>query len=265
MKESKVENTTATFKRKWKTIKNFKNTVDNLYEVSNDGLVREKKTKKERHQKISTKISHPYYSVSLKQLNGNLEWVLVHQLVATFFVKKTKEDIEAKRCVVDHLDNNGLNNLYTNLKWRTIAENTIASVERDDAMDTGKCTFDKSDDTIHEICKLLETELSYEEICEKLNQPYIINNVKFIRNVKKGLIRKDISDAYDFDREAIRYTSKQQVVAGRVKLIRQLIEMGKTNMEITDEIWPGLPKQLRKSRSRTVKAIRDGKKYKEIK
>lgn len=265
MKESKVENKELSFERKWKTIKNFKKTVDNVYEVSNDGLVREKKTKKERHQKISTKISHPYYSVSLKQLNGKFEWVLVHQLVATFFVKKTKEAIEAKRCVIDHLDNNGLNNVYTNLRWRTIAENTQTSIERDDALDTGKCTFDKSDDTIHEICKLLETELSYEEMCEKLNQPYIINNVKFIRNVKKGLIRKDISDAYDFDRENVRYTFKQQVIAGRVKLIRQMIEMGKTNMEITKEIWPDLPKSTRKSRSRTVKAIREGRIYKDIK
>ena len=255
---------TKEFKRKWKTIKNFKKTMDGIYEVSNDGLVRDKVTKKERHLKVASKLYHPYYAVSLKQINGDMAWVLVHQLVATFFVKKAKKYKGIEDLVVDHLDNNGLNNLYTNLEWKTHGENVKASNTRDDYQKHVNATFPKTEEYIHMICRLLETNMSYKEICENLNQPYEYNNVLFLRAIKKGKIHKNISDAYNIDRENIRYTSAQQVIASQVKLIRQLIEMGKTNMEITDEIWPGLPKHLRKSRSRIVKAIRDGKKYKDI-
>lgn len=44
---------------------------------------------------------------------------LVHRLVATYFVKKSSE----KQTVVAHLDHNKLNNVSSNLKWMSLAEN----------------------------------------------------------------------------------------------------------------------------------------------
>lgn len=103
--------------KKWKTIKNFKNVVDDMYRASYEGEVRYKKSKDLIHKKIANKKHHPYYAVNLLKTNGKKEWVLVHQLVATFFVKVSKKYIGTeKELVPDHLDNNGLNNLYTNLE-----------------------------------------------------------------------------------------------------------------------------------------------------
>lgn len=72
---------------KWHDIENFKNVMNGLYEVNNYGYVRNKHTMKILHMKIANKKKHPYRAVSLLHNDGELKWVLVHQLVATYFVK----------------------------------------------------------------------------------------------------------------------------------------------------------------------------------
>lgn len=108
---------------KWHDIENFKNVMNGLYEVNNYGYVRNKHTMKILHMKIANKKKHPYHAVSLLHNDGELKWVLVHQLVATYFVKIPDELIGHRDLVPDHLDNNGLNNIYTNLEWKTRGQN----------------------------------------------------------------------------------------------------------------------------------------------
>jgi hypothetical protein len=54
-------------KEKWKTIKNFKDVEDNIYQVSNYGYVRLKSNKELIHMKIANKKHHPYHAVYLKR------------------------------------------------------------------------------------------------------------------------------------------------------------------------------------------------------
>ena len=98
----------------WKTINNFKNIQNNLYEVSNFGYIRNKKDKTYLKMKIANKKHHPYYAVYLMHNDGKKRWVLMHQLVAFCFVKIPKKYDGETDLVPDHLDNDGLNNNYKN-------------------------------------------------------------------------------------------------------------------------------------------------------
>lgn len=98
------------------------------YEVSNLGRVRSLDTLVNYREKISRKLSKRVYPgrvlkgalaesgyrfVSLK-MNGSTQQIYIHRLVAFAFVDGYKEDL-----VVNHKDENKLNNNYLNLEWVT--------------------------------------------------------------------------------------------------------------------------------------------------
>lgn len=98
------------------------------YEVSNLGRVRSLDTLVNYREKISRKLSKRVYPgrvlkgalaesgyrfVSLK-MNGSTQQIYIHRLVAFAFVDGYKEDL-----VVNHKDENRLNNNYLNLEWVT--------------------------------------------------------------------------------------------------------------------------------------------------
>ncbi|AGC01811.1 HNH endonuclease [Acanthamoeba polyphaga moumouvirus] len=92
----------------WKSIPDFKN-----YEVSNNGNIRNKNTKKIR--KLQLKMGYHYCCLSENNKSKNFR---VHRLVAKLFVKNPN-----KYDIVNHLDGNKLNNNYKNLEWTTISGN----------------------------------------------------------------------------------------------------------------------------------------------
>lgn len=160
--------------KKWRTIKNFKNVVDDMYQVSYEGEVRYKKSKDLIHKKIANKKHHPYYAVNLLKTNGKKEWVLVHQLVATFFVKVSKKYIGTEKGLVpDHLDNNGLNNLYTNLEWKTRGE-TVKSAHLNGWINNSGSNNKNStlsELEVRTICVLLEEGKQYDYIIDIMCLP----------------------------------------------------------------------------------------------
>jgi len=97
----------------WKSIDGFP------HEVSNCGDVRNWKGRllKKGIAKYNGRRSQ-YYRVNIVDNNGVLRYLLVHRLVATYFCDKKDGDK-----VVCHIDNNGLNNHYTNLYWGTQSDN----------------------------------------------------------------------------------------------------------------------------------------------
>jgi hypothetical protein len=76
-------------KNYWKVINGFKNVADMTYCVNCYGDVKLLYGDKLIHQKIANKKDHPYKAVNLYMKDGSKEWVLMHQLVATYFVKNT--------------------------------------------------------------------------------------------------------------------------------------------------------------------------------
>ncbi len=93
----------------WKDIKDF----ENLYQISNLGRVKSKKTNKIRHLILYGN----YYTVTLSK-NGKSTLKRVHRLVAENFISNPNN-----YNIVNHIDKNKLNNNISNLEWCTQKEN----------------------------------------------------------------------------------------------------------------------------------------------
>lgn len=92
----------------WKDIKGY----EGEYQVSNLGNVKSLKT-----NRVLKQMQHNYKYVHLCQ-NSKKKAFTIHRLVALHFCKGYSEEL-----VVDHIDQNKLNNIYTNLRWVTRSNN----------------------------------------------------------------------------------------------------------------------------------------------
>ena len=249
----------------WKNISNFKHVIDSLYSVSNTGEVRNNLTGKVLHKKIAMRKIHPYYAVYLKSDRGG-EWVLVHQLVATFFIPIPERYIDMDvELVPDHLDNNGLNNDISNLEWKTRGENVSDAFKKGYINKFGENTSFAliSDADAHKICKMLEDGKSYDDIIRDMKFPKSFKYRRLLIRIKNRLAWNDISKHYKFDSTEYMYSDTAADSRNNLSRIRELISEGKSNSEIVDVIWPDTDK--RKSKLETVRNIRHGKIYQGIK
>ena len=96
----------------WKKVEGYN------YEVSDDGQVRNYKTKKLLKQGVNK--SYPYARVSFSLgCSGTPKIMFIHRLVAEAFINNPENKPQ-----VNHIDGNKLNNNVTNLEWVTAKENT---------------------------------------------------------------------------------------------------------------------------------------------
>ena len=102
----------------WLPIKNYEN-----YEVSICGSVRNITTKRILKPSIDTV---GYYHVILYK-NGKCKLYKVHRLVAKHFIP----NINNAKCI-DHINNNRLDNTFSNLRWCTYQQNQFNSSLRND-------------------------------------------------------------------------------------------------------------------------------------
>lgn len=85
------------------------------YEVSENGDIRNFKTKREIKQRV---YGNTDYMTVFLRLNGKPKIYSVHRLVATCFLENKLNKKE-----VNHIDGNKKNNCYKNLDWVTRSEN----------------------------------------------------------------------------------------------------------------------------------------------
>lgn len=256
-------------KKKWKTVKDFKDVINDTYQVSYEGDVRYKKSKEHIHQKIANKKYHPYYAVYLKKNNGKSEWVLVHQLVASFFVKVPKKykDGNLYDLVPDHLDNNGLNNHYENLEWKTRGENIKSAHEKKYIDNSGEnhngaiITLKQAE----EICDLFDQYKSYDEILKEMNLPNTKQYRQLLVRIKNRKAWTCVSDKHPFDEKKIKYTPAQLETVEKLDNIKKMISDGYSNYEIVRTLWGSdISKSKLQTRSQTITKIRNNEIYKEL-
>jgi hypothetical protein len=249
----------------WKNLNGFKNIINNTYQVSSLGDVRIKKGKKILHRKIANKKNHPYYAVYLRNNKGTGEWVLVHQLVAFCFIKIPKKYEGRTDLVPDHLDNNGLNNYYKNLSWKTRGENVSKAFKCKEINTFGEncCWAIITDEQARQICKYLEENLSYTEILKKMDLEDNKSNRILLVRIKNRIAWKEISKDYKFSMNT-KYSDTQLETIRNIPRIQRLISEGKKNAEIAHIIWSNIPHAKIGPKAQTISKIRKGLIFKDI-
>lgn len=150
---------TVTPKDTFKTIKDFPN-----YEVSNTGLVRNKK--RQRILKPSPN-GFGYYQVGLYR-EGKQKFLRVNRLVALAFIPNP-----LGKPYVNHINGRTTDNNVSNLEWCTQKENVRH------AYDTGLIPTKYTEEQIHEVCRLLQDKLMIKEVSSKTGVS--ISTVKMVR------------------------------------------------------------------------------------
>lgn len=249
--------------KKWKKLKGFKNVKNGIYEISNYGDVRLIKTNEILKMKIANKKKHPYYAVYLKKDSGKKEWVLVHQLVAYCFLKIPKKyigmDVEL---VPDHLDNNGLNNYYKNLKYKTRGENVSDAFKMGYCNNSGENNVHAiiNDEQAKQICEYLEKNVSYDDIIKKMNFPDNKKYRQLLVRIKNKNAWNHISCNYQFN-DTVQLNKKQRDMISKLPTILKLMDDGLSNSEIYSLLWEGDDK--RESKMVSLRKIRKKEIYTE--
>ena len=88
---------------------------NSMYSISNFGRVKNNNTNILLHPDIYNK---GYYRITIK-VNNHKTTLFIHRLVAKYFIENNNG-----YNTIDHIDGNKLNNVYTNLRWCSIKENT---------------------------------------------------------------------------------------------------------------------------------------------
>lgn len=171
------------------------------------------------------------------------------------FCKKPDELIGHRDLVPDHLDNNGLNNIYTNLEWKTRGQNVSDAFKMGYINNSGpnhKGVFIKASEA-HIICTLLEDDKSYDYIIAFMGYPNTKKYRRLLIRIKNGLAWKEISSSYNINKIEYKYSDAQIKNMKLIPRILSLHESGKSNSEIIGIMFPN--EQNREKRLRLIRDV----------
>jgi hypothetical protein len=128
--------------------------------------------------------------------------------------------------VVDHVDNNHLNNHYSNLQLLTRRENTMK--------DFSNFQIKYRDSKIDEFCKDLSSGIYWKDVADRHNVNY-----RYMLAIAKGKTRKDVVNKYlPFPESCF---TKRYISSEDMDIITGCVLDGKHNSEIID-LYPGINK-----------------------
>lgn len=182
----------------WRDI-NYKNVCPDMYEVSNLGNVRNKKTQKILHGN-NIDNEKGYVRVCL-QTTGKPNKFSVHRLVMYAFSDNPSYELE-----VNHIDCNPSNNRIENLEYTTRLENAHhASVNLlyQSCEDHHKSHF--TNEEVHKICECFSKGYSIPEVIKYMGFDNTSHNITYLHRIKNRITWKNISCLYEWDDDKIRY------------------------------------------------------------
>lgn len=159
------------------------------YTISSSGKV----YSKVRKQFVAVAYNHAgYQTVTITDDNGFRAPRKVHRLVYLAFIGPIKDGM-----VIDHIDDNKLNNYYMNLQQITPSENSRKSFVSGANKDNVVWTKDE----VKQICQMIEANKSNNDIFAELgieegakrNQCQLL-----IEQLRRGQIHPDIAHRYNF-------------------------------------------------------------------
>lgn len=190
--------------------------IPTIYSITEYGNIRNDNTMKIIKPCINTS-DRPYVCL---YINGSAKIMLIQKLVYETFIGPIPNGM-----TIDHIDENFLNNHYTNLRLLSRRDNIKAYLaNHPDA-------FDKkyTDDNIVELCKLLKSGMYYKYAADKLNIPK-----RYVYDILRGKRRKSIVSKYEpFPRTAYRHRLIREI---DYEYIIKCIIDGMTTKEIAESM-----------------------------
>lgn len=97
----------------WKDIPNY----EGLYQIDNFGNIKSLHNYRGKNNILKPRIKRGYYTIGLRK-DGKRKWIGIHRLLAETFIPNPNN-----YPVVNHKDENKLNNNLDNLEWCTVSYN----------------------------------------------------------------------------------------------------------------------------------------------
>ena len=166
-----------------------------LYEINEDGVIRNVKSKKILKLRTTPNSYYLYLHTAVK---GKTIDICVHRLVAECWCKVPEhlKDYDLSELQVNHKDFNIQNNNYRNLEWVTAKENTQYSVNagRFKGVNKGKPGFWKdkhhSEETKKKLSEIRKLKSKIKAIDIKTKEEFIFNDLDEAENFKRNKLNK---------------------------------------------------------------------------
>lgn len=207
---------------------------DTICYVSNTGTILDENKIKIKEYENSSK----YKTVWIHSKNNKQKCYprLVHRLVAQAFIPNPENKPQ-----INHINHNIKLNWVENLEWVTSKENIRASINDGNqviGMNHKNSKF--TDEQIHQVCKLLENpDIMLSDIANKTGV-----SIKTINHIRFDNGWHHISNLYNIIKNKRINGPKYSLIS---KKIIDLVKIGKTNLEIYDELNKlGLSKNISK-------------------
>lgn len=173
---------------------------DTQYEISNHGNVRFYTTKQLKY----TNVNKQGYRIFQYKVCGKRITVKIHRAVAELFLPPPSRELidkcrteHWKEVLVKHLDNDKLNNHFSNLEWSDLEGNTVQAwgdglIKPRIGEDNGRAVL--TEDLVHSLCKDFEEGMMPKEAVEK----YGISRQQ-ARKIRAGYAWSHISKQYKIE------------------------------------------------------------------
>lgn len=161
-----------------------------------------------------------YYSYHFAVTSGKRKSYEIHRLVAHMFIGPSKG------LYVDHIDCNKINNRVSNLEYVTPKENARRAQSNGLYQSCeDRYNSNLSNEDVHEICRMLEKEYTYNDILDKFDN--LTRDV--LKKIKSGDNYKQITDQYRIPKGV-----KSKYPEGLKRLVNAYISVGYSNKEIME-------------------------------